>query len=39
LAALSPDGKELVIVMLNTNTEDKFIDVDLSLFKDVSENV
>lgn len=39
LAALSPDGKELVIVMLNTNTEDKFVDVDLSLFKDVSENV
>ncbi|MFA6884297.1 MAG: glycoside hydrolase [Paludibacteraceae bacterium] len=31
LAALSPDMTELVVVMLNTATEDKRVEVDLSL--------
>ena len=37
LAALSPDGTELVIVMLNTNTEEKWMNIDLSMLKNVSD--
>ena len=36
LAAISPDGTELVVVMLNTNTSDKLINLDLSMLKNLS---
>ena len=36
LAAISPDGTELVVVMLNTNTADKLINLDLSMLKNLS---
>lgn len=38
LAAISPDGTELVVVMLNTNTAEKFINLDLSILKNVSSS-
>lgn len=37
LAAISPDNSELVIVMLNTGTDEKKVDIDLSLLKSVSD--
>ncbi len=36
LAAISPDKKEVVVVMLNTNSEDKLVEIDLSMLKNVS---
>ncbi len=39
LAAISPDNKQVVVVMLNTGTNTKLVNVDLSLFDNVSESV
>lgn len=38
LVAISQDNKKLVIVMLNTNTEEKMVNIDLSLFKTVGSS-
>ncbi|HPH63766.1 MAG TPA: glycoside hydrolase [Paludibacteraceae bacterium] len=37
LAAISPDNSELDIVMLNTGTDEKKVDIDLFLLKGVSD--
>lgn len=39
LAAVSPDGKEVVVVMLNTGSNTKLVNVDLTLLKNVSSDV
>lgn len=39
LAAISPEGDKLVVVMLNTGTEAKHVSLDLSLFKSVAPEV
>ena len=37
LAAMSPNETEIVLVMLNTSTEEKSFLIDLSLFKNIGE--
>ncbi len=39
LAAISPEGDKLVVVMLNTGSDQKRVSLDLSLFKEVAPDV
>lgn len=39
LAAISPKGDKVVVVMLNTGTDEKHVNLDFSLLKNVSSDV